>query len=397
MPINAVLDATLDERATLIRALSTAAMPSPIPTTPVVRAGEALAQALADPYLVLQGIHKTFGQFVALRDIGLEIHNGEFVCFLGPSGCGKTTLLRIIAGLERQTAGTIRQGGRDVSALAATERDYGIVFQSYALFPNLTVFDNIAYGLVSRRVRGDAISRRVQELLDLIGLPKAGSKYPNHLSGGEQQRVALARALATSPGLLLLDEPLSALDAIVRLHLRHEIRALQQRLGVTTIMVTHDQEEALTMADRIVVMNHGVINQVGSPREIYREPATAFAANFVGKANVLEGTIEAPGRVRIGNHTVDCPVNAQTPGAAVRVYLRPEDIVPGESTDEAINCTVQKIDFLGSYCLARVAIDSLGQPVTMFLSLNSISELGLEEGSALRVRILSNRVRVFDA
>ena len=151
------------------------------------------------------------------------------------------------------------------------------------------------------------------------------------------------------------------------------------------------------MADRIVVMNHGVINQVGSPREIYREPATPFAANFVGKANVLDGTIETPGRVRIGNHTVDCPLNAQTPGAAVRVYLRPEDIVPDETNNEAIDSTVQKIDFLGSYCLARVASDGLGQPVTMFLSLNSISELGLEEGSPLRVRILSNRVRVFDA
>ena len=366
-------------------------------TRSVVRAADASAQSLSEPYLVLHDIHKTFGQFVALRDISLEIHKGEFVCFLGPSGCGKTTLLRIIAGLERQTAGTIRQDGRDVSTLATTDRDYGIVFQSYALFPNLTVFDNIAYGLVSRRVRGDAIAERVHELLGLIGLPKAGSKYPNHLSGGEQQRVALARALATSPGLLLLDEPLSALDAIVRLHLRHEIRALQRRLGVTTIMVTHDQEEALTMADRIVVMNHGVINQVGSPRQIYREPATPFAANFVGKANVIDGTIETPGRVRIGSCTIDCPVDAKTPGAAVRVYLRPEDIVPCENTDAAIDCTVQKIDFLGSYCLARVAAGGLGQSVTMFLSLNNISELGLEEGSSLRVRILNNRVRVFDA
>ena len=280
MPINAVpIGATLEELASL-SGMNTARMQSSVRNRPVARAEEAPAQSVPEPYLVLQGIHKTFGQFVALRDIGLEIHNGEFVCFLGPSGCGKTTLLRIIAGLERQTAGTIRQGGRDVSALAATERDYGIVFQSYALFPNLTRVRQHRLRPCQQARARDAIAKRVQELLALIGLPKAGSKYPNHLSGGEQQRVALARALATSPGLLLLDEPLSALDAIVRLHLRHEIRALQQRLGVTTIMVTHDQEEALTMADRIVVMNHGVINQVGSPREIYREPADAICSEL---------------------------------------------------------------------------------------------------------------------
>ncbi|HYC63751.1 MAG TPA: ATP-binding cassette domain-containing protein, partial [Reyranellaceae bacterium] len=212
-------------------------------------------------YLEVRNLSKKFGDFVALRDVSLDIAESEFVCFLGPSGCGKTTLLRAIAGLDPQTSGTIKQAGKDVSGLPPAKRDFGIVFQSYALFPNLSVDDNVGYGLVSRRESKAGITKRVNELLVLVGLPDSGRKFPAQLSGGQQQRVALARALATSPGLLLLDEPLSALDARVRLRLRHEIKALQRTLGVTTIMVTHDQEEALTMADRIVVMNHGVVEQ----------------------------------------------------------------------------------------------------------------------------------------
>ena len=212
-------------------------------------------------FLELTGIRKEFGDFAALKGVSLGVRQGELICFLGPSGCGKTTLLRAIAGLDPQTSGTIRQKGRDVSRLPPAQRDFGIVFQSYALFPNLTVTDNVGYGLVSRRQRRGEIAKRVAELLALVGLPDAGARYPAQLSGGQQQRVALARALATSPGLLLLDEPLSALDARVRLRLRHEIKALQRRLGVTTAMVTHDQEEALTMADRIVVMNQGEIGR----------------------------------------------------------------------------------------------------------------------------------------
>ena len=211
------------------------------------------------PYLRIEHLSKSFGAFTALDDISLEIHEGEFVCFLGPSGCGKTTLLRAIAGLDIQTRGRVEQAGRDISALPPTKRDFGIVFQSYALFPNLTVNRNVAYGLQSARARKAEVAKRVRELLDMIGMGDQGDKYPAQLSGGQQQRVALARALATSPGLLLLDEPLSALDAKVRVYLRHEIKQLQRRLGVTTVMVTHDQEEALTMADRIVVMNRGAI------------------------------------------------------------------------------------------------------------------------------------------
>ncbi len=352
------------------------------------------------PFLRIEGIRKEFGAFTALRDVRLDVTQGEFVCFLGPSGCGKTTLLRIIAGLEAQSAGSIWQAGRDISALPPAERDYGIVFQSYALFPNLSVYDNVAYGLVNRRSGRAAIEARVAELLKLVGLPGSGAKFPAQLSGGQQQRIALARALATSPGLLLLDEPLSALDAIVRVHLRQEIRALQQRLGVTTIMVTHDQEEALSMADRIVVMNEGAIDQVGTPLEVYREPATPFVADFVGKVNMLGATTQAPGVVKIGTRSFSGAASTGAAGRNVRIYLRPEDIVArpiAEGDANVLDATIEKIEFLGSYCLVRVRATEIGQPLTVYLSLNFLSEQGLEAGSPLRLRILTERMRVFEA
>ncbi|HQA27552.1 MAG TPA: ATP-binding cassette domain-containing protein, partial [Candidatus Competibacteraceae bacterium] len=205
---------------------------------------------MSTPYLRIRNLTKRYGHFTALDDVSIDIVKGELICFLGPSGCGKTTLLRAISGLDIQTHGTVEQDGRDISALPPAKRDFGIVFQSYALFQNLTVARNIAYGLENRKQPRAVIQQRVKELLELIGLPDSGNKYPSQLSGGQQQRVALARALAVSPGLLLLDEPLSALDAKVRIHLRDEIKALQRRLGLTTIMITHDQEEAIGMADR---------------------------------------------------------------------------------------------------------------------------------------------------
>jgi len=352
----------------------------------------------AGPFLRLEGIRKDFGAFTALRDIRLEVEPGEFVCFLGPSGCGKTTLLRIIAGLEAQTAGSIWQGGRDVSVLPPAQRDYGIVFQSYALFPNLTVAENVGYGLVNRRAERAAIQARVAELLKLVGLPDSGAKYPAQLSGGQQQRIALARALATSPGLLLLDEPLSALDAIVRVHLRQEIRSLQRKLGVTTIMVTHDQEEALSVADRIVVMNHGVIEQVGTPMEVYRDPATPFVADFVGKINVLSGRLH-PGRdLRIGASRFACERDTDTE-REVKVYLRPEDVLarpiaPGDPN--VFDGAIDKIEFLGSYCLVRVNAEAMGsEPITVYLSLNYLAEQGLEVGSRLPLKVLPERMRFF--
>jgi iron(III) transport system ATP-binding protein len=362
-------------------------------------AAVASATAATAPALELSGIHKNFGAFEALKKIELTVQRGEFVCFLGPSGCGKTTLLRIIAGLEVQSAGTIMQGGRDISRLPPADRDYGIVFQSYALFPNLSIFENVSYGLVNRRSSKSAIVTRVNELLKLVGLPGSGAKFPGQLSGGQQQRIALARAIATSPGLLLLDEPLSALDALERVRLRQEIRSLQQRLGITTIMVTHDQEEALSMADRIVVMNHGVIEQVGSPLEIYREPATKFVVDFVGKANMLEGRISAPGELTVGSRALRCAQCVDV-GQSVKAYLRPEDIVARPIQDgdaNVIDAAIEKIEFLGSYCLVRVTVDGLPMALTVYLSLNFLAEQSLVPGSRLKLRILTERLRLFGA
>ena len=349
-------------------------------------------------YLRLQGIEKNFGTFQALRHIDLAIARGEFVCFLGPSGCGKTTLLRIIAGLETQSAGSIRQEDRDISRLPPAERDYGIVFQSYALFPNLSVADNVAYGLVNRRTPKAKITARVDELLKLVGLPGSQPKFPAQLSGGQQQRIALARALATSPGLLLLDEPLSALDAQERVRLRQEIRSLQRKLGVTTIMVTHDQEEALSMADRIVVMNHGSIEQVGTPMQVYRAPTSPFVADFVGKINVLAGRLHPGRRLHIGASRFTCEHDTDAE-RDVKIYLRPEDVLarpiaPGDSN--VFSGDIDKIEFLGSYCLVRVTSPEIGQqPVTVYLSLNYLAEQGLAVGSRLPLRLLPERMRFF--
>jgi iron(III) transport system ATP-binding protein len=346
------------------------------------------------PFLDLRHIRKDFGSFTALQDINLEIGRGEFVCFLGPSGCGKTTLLRIIAGLEVQSAGQLLQAGRDISLLAPAQRDYGIVFQSYALFPNLNVADNVAYGLVNRKTPRAQIRQRVSELIQLVGLPGSEAKFPGQLSGGQQQRIALARALATAPGLLLLDEPLSALDALERIRLRGEIRALQQKLGVTTIMVTHDQEEALSVADRIVVMNHGVIEQVGTPMDIYREPASPFVADFVGKINVLPARLEQ-GQLRFGSMCL--------PGAGadreVRVYLRPEDVLArpiAQGDAHVFEARIEKIEFLGSYCHVHVNASALGaHKLMVYLSLNFLSEQSLQVGSSVTLKLLPERIKVF--
>jgi iron(III) transport system ATP-binding protein len=283
------------------------------------------------------------------------------------------------------------------------------VFQSYALFPNLSVTDNVAYGLVNRRTPKAQIRARVDELLGLVGLPGSQHKVPAQLSGGQQQRVALARALATSPGLLLLDEPLSALDAIVRVKLRQEIKSLQRRLGVTTIMVTHDQEEALAVADRIVVMNHGVIEQVGTPLQVYREPASAFVADFVGRVNALPATLLAGGGVQLGRppqadaaaseaRRFDCPHQGPV-GREVTVYLRPEDVLArplAAGLSNVFEATIEKIEFLGSYCLVQVASPALDeQRLSVTLSLNFLSEQDLKLGSHLPLRLLPERMRIF--
>ena len=351
--------------------------------------------------VALDGIAKKFGQFIALRDIALAIEQGEFVCFLGPSGCGKTTLLRIIAGLERQNAGSVMMAGRDVSALPPSQRNYGIVFQSYALFPNLTVARNVGYGLETRRVARPEIERRIDELLALVGLSAHKHKYPAQLSGGEQQRIALARALAPSPALLLLDEPLSALDARVRQSLRHEIRALQRRLGVTTIMVTHDQEEALAMADRIVVMNHGVVEQVGVPAEVYTRPRSPFVARFVGQMNFLEATAgERPGWARMGGvemrHGAALPVPA---GARLTLAIRPEEILvgPAAGPENRLVTRIRAIQFLGPFTRLTLALPDGAAPLECDVAAGAFAALGAAEGSELTLSLRPDALRVFPA
>ncbi|MCH5375788.1 MAG: putative 2-aminoethylphosphonate ABC transporter ATP-binding protein, partial [Planctomycetes bacterium] len=325
------------------------------------------------PYLSITNLWKAFDRFIALKDISLDINEGEFVCFLGPSGCGKTTLLRAIAGLDIQTRGEVIQAGRDVSTLPPSERDFGIVFQSYALFPNLTVERNIAFGLENAGRAKSVIKARVAELLDMVGLADQGRKYPAQLSGGQQQRIALARAIATNPGLLLLDEPLSALDARVRVHLRREIKELQRRLGVTTVMVTHDQEEALSMADRIVVMNEGVIEQIGPPTQIYREPVSLFVASFIGEMNQIPAKAGPADTLIVGGARMKCRENRFADGAPVIAAIRPEDVIPhgqdmqapasqkaAGAGENAFEVMLDAMEFLGSFWRCRLISDRFG-------------------------------------
>jgi len=358
-------------------------------------------QMTDQPYLQIKNLTKNFGSFTALKNVSFNIQLGEFVCFLGPSGCGKTTLLRAIAGLDIQTSGQIWQNSHDISALPPAERDFGIVFQSYALFPNLTIERNIAYGLENARIAADAIRSRVAELLLLVGLSDQEGKYPAQLSGGQQQRVALARALATSPGLLLLDEPLSALDAKVRVHLRHEIKSLQERLGVTTIMVTHDQEEALAMADRIVVMDHGIIEQLGSPTEIYRNPASLFVAGFIGEINKLVGVVEAPGRVRVGQTVLACPASTMATNEPCVLVVRPEDMVLSEHTDgalpeDAVEAIVREVEFLGAAWKLHISCPALSdEGMTANISTNRARDMNIADGMRLSLQFVSERLHTF--
>lgn len=315
--------------------------------------------SVSKPYLEINNVVKQFGQFTALKHISLSINKGEFVCFLGPSGCGKTTLLRAIAGLDLPTSGEIHQADEAITFLPPEKRDFGIVFQSYALFPNLTVQENIAIGLKNQGMSNKEALEKVEHWLEMIGLPTSGEKFPNQLSGGQQQRVALARALALSPGLLLLDEPLSALDAKVRTHLRDEICQMQRKLGITTIMVTHDQEEALSMADRIVVMNHGVIEQVGTPQEVYEQPATRFVAEFVGSMNFIEASVPSANTMRVAESMLRLPALDNMTlkhGDIFDLAVRPESLHFVEHASNAIPVRVLSKEFQGSYYRVEVAL-----------------------------------------
>ena len=300
-------------------------------------------------HLKIRNLSKYFGQFQALSDVDLDVGPEEFVCLLGPSGCGKTTLLRIVAGLEPFDEGTLELGGRDLTAVGAQNRGFGIVFQSYSLFPHMTVAENIGYGLRIRKTPASEVTAKVAKLMDLVHLEAFAGRYPWQLSGGQQQRVAIARALAVDPALLLLDEPLSALDARVRVELRTEIREVQRRLGIPTIMVTHDQEEALTMADKVVCMNAGTIEQIGTPQEVYARPRTRFVADFVGTSNLLDAAAA-------GALGPDVAGPRPEAGADCLLALRPEDITLSRAADGEAEVT--RVTFLGNS--KRIAFDWRG-------------------------------------
>ncbi len=298
-------------------------------------AGLAGAGAREGTSVSLRSLTRAFGATRALDEMSLDIEPGELVALLGPSGCGKTTALRIVAGFEFADSGEVLVGGRDVSGVAANKRDMGMVFQSYSLFPNMSALDNVGFGLRMRGIGTAGRRKQAAELLDMVGLAPQARQFPHQLSGGQQQRVALARALAIQPRVLLLDEPLSALDAKVRLQLREQIRTLQQRLGTTTLFVTHDQEEALSMSDRVGVMRSGKLEQVATPDELYSRPATAFVAEFVGTMNRLPGELTDGGRA-VSVIGVTVPVQEGGPDSgAVDALVRPENltVTPSETGD----------------------------------------------------------------
>ena len=351
------------------------------------------------PYLEIQNLSKNFGNFQALKDISLKINDGDFVCFLGPSGCGKTTLLRCIAGLENQNSGNVYQQQKDISKLPPSSRDFGIVFQSYALFPNLTVFSNIDYGLINKKWKKSDIADRVLGLLKMVGLEEHSSKYPSQLSGGEQQRVALARALATSPGLLLLDEPLSALDAKVRIRLRKQIKDLHRSLQLTTIMVTHDQEEAQSMADRIFVMNAGEIIQSGSPKEIYHKANSPFIADFIGITNFLDAKVLSVDQVQIREKVLKCDTSKFEHNSFVQLAIRPESIKVVEKSNKLknqISGHLADIEFLGSFQRLYIVISEFDDQTLMVdVGASSDKNEAFTLGQIVTIELPKNAITVY--
>jgi putative spermidine/putrescine transport system ATP-binding protein len=321
-------------------------------------------------YLSISNVSKIFGGVVAVEGFNLEVEKGEFISFLGPSGCGKTTTLRMIAGFELPTSGEVVLDGENITYKSPNERNVGMVFQSYALFPNMTVAQNIGFGLQVRKAPADEIQTTVKEMLGLIHLEKHAEKYPYQLSGGQQQRVALARALAINPRVLLLDEPLSALDAKIRVELRQEIRRIQQKMGITTIYVTHDQEEALSLSDRIVVMSQGRMEQVGTPAEIYNRPTTEFVASFVGQLNLLpvsevdlkNGVCKLNGQLVRFDHSEPRQISDKP-----RLAIRPEEFQFGQAEGRnLIQGRVEVVMFLGAVVRLRVRIGEVLVSVDLF-------------------------------
>jgi putative spermidine/putrescine transport system ATP-binding protein len=336
----------------------------------------------------LIGVTKQFGGQLALTGVDLTMKPGEFIALLGPSGCGKTTVLRTLSGLELVTEGRILIDGKDVADVPVNKRDIGMVFQSYSLFPHMTVMENVEFGLRMRKVDGASRTRRAAEALEMVGLSHLGERYAHQLSGGQQQRVALARALVTRPRVLLLDEPLSALDAKVRVQLRDEIRRIQTELGITTLFVTHDQEEALAVADRVAVMNSGNIEQIGTPEELYTSPATAFVANFVGLSNRVPA--ELRGR-DVTVYGIKLGLLGTSPGdGPVSAMIRPEDIgIAAESASTSgLMATVLTSSFLGSFRRTHVRLDD-GTLVSVQHDVNEHFETGDEVRLQLKGRPVS--------
>jgi putative spermidine/putrescine transport system ATP-binding protein len=357
-------------------------------------------------FLEISNLRKSFGTYTAVHHFEMQIERGEFISFLGPSGCGKTTTLRMIAGFESPTEGSIRIAGQDVTHLRPNQRKIGMVFQSYALFPNMTVADNVAFGLKVAKKPAAEIAQRVDEMLRLIKLPQLGGRYPFQLSGGQQQRVALARALAPKPQVLLLDEPLSALDAKIRVSLREEIRAVQRELGITTVYVTHDQEEALSMSDRIVVMNEGRVEQIGTQTDIYLHPRTPFVAEFIGANNSLRGTVtgvRADGDaavLTVAAGDITLRYRAHEPfavGDPVLAYIRPEDVavldegeLPGH--DNVVEGIIDRVIFEGA--TAQLRVDVGGREVRADISGGQRMALVQHEG---RVRLAFDHLTLIAA
>ena len=329
---------------------------------------------------------KDFGAHRVLHGVNLDVAPGEFVSLLGPAGCGKSTALRVLAGLEQATHGSVHLGDRDVSRVPTNKRDIGMVFQSYSLFPHLCVLDNTAFGLRRRGVGHGEAKRRASDALDLVGLGHLADRYPHQLSGGQQQRVALARALVTEPRVLLLDEPLSALDAKVRVQLRDEIRRIQLRLGTTTVFVTHDQEEALAVSDRVAVMSAGRIEQIGTPEDLYLRPATADVASFIGLSSLV------PGMVKQGSAVVwrqSLPVHTPTSDGPVDVYLRPENLKFVRDDEPGMGAVVHESTFLGSFRRTVVRTDD-----GYLVRLQHRASDQVEFGDTVRIAITPSSVAV---
>jgi putative spermidine/putrescine transport system ATP-binding protein len=342
----------------------------------------------------LKGVRRHFGRVRALDELSLDVQPGELLALLGPSGCGKTTFLRIVAGLDQPDGGQVLIGGRDVTALPARKRPIGMVFQSYALFPNLTVAGNIRFPLDVRHVPRAQADERVAELLELVQLGAEAGRYPHQISGGQAQRCALARALAPRPQVLLLDEPLSALDVLVRAQLRDEIRRVQQSVGTTTVYVTHDQSEALAIADRVALMNRGRIEQVGRPEEVYRSPASLFSATFVGGRNALE-LLVVGGRVSLGA-AFDLAAPQGVNGRQMAL-IAPEDVVVGSPTDGGLPATVSGRTFHGAVTRLALLAEVDGRQVSLSADVPSRVALELGESAAVAVRVEPDHVRLFPA